>query len=679
MNIFTYSIKYTGALGIVCACAPLLNGWQAVDLQEYLVSRRAQEHVRSEESLARMREALKKYPSLSAYKILEKSSAADMALESKRVDSQTWLQGAQMHMKASFTTYIQRSDTVETRGSVSQSMLLPRGESRSQWVQTYQTQGIPFTWDVEDRAWKHDGASLPGEGSSEQLSWSLMRTMYSVDENSVDLSTVELRGVEQYNGRECFVLQFDIDRAMLKKNNFIGSLTKRLLVDTETFLPRMVRAEGTFDNAYILQISEFSSFNALPPLQLPESVAGESGRERATVRDKIKPITQEVAAIRAWKPLENISVEFIDRLTLRQYVTETFDAKFTPAQAESQGLILKWLGLLDAQADYRTVMINSETTGIAGLYDPKRKKVFIGDWIPPVAAEAVIAHEIAHAYQDAEVGLEAFLNAAHENGSVDEQTAHNALAEGEATAVMLEYLLKDTDQDQGFKDLEDLFTLIEQKLFPADGRADKGLTYNLYGWGARFVQSYLKEHSWADLSSVYRDPPSTMKQIMHPHIYFFREGSATAGAPGISRRVGPDWLEVYRVHLGEFFIMLFLRQQFDAKTVLGCTKKYTKDDCTIYRTQAGRQVLVFVSQWESASAADRFVQLYRQALVKKYPKNNLEEQKDYAILSTEDSQIFITSQRDDQVQVVWTAAGSASELPALVQSITGQMNPENRK
>ena len=68
--------------------------------------------------------------------------------------------------------------------------------------------------------------------------------------------------------------------------------------------------------------------------------------------------------------------------------------------------------------------------------------------------------------------------------------------------------------------------------------------------------------------------------------------------------------------------------------------------------------------------------LYRESLSKKYPKNSLEEQKDYAILSTDDAQIFISSCAGDQVQVAWTQAGNKAELQSLARSIIGQLNPE---
>jgi hypothetical protein len=674
MRLFDHSVKNTGVACIVLLCTPLFAGWQAVDLQQYLVSMRKQERVRSEDEKERMHKLLEKYPNLSAYKIFEKATAADMALTSKRVDSQTWLQSPQAHLKTSYTTYIHKIDNIEKNGSVSQSTLERNGMSRSQWMQTYETQGIEFNWDIEARAWKQEEVNIPDGDSKVQLAYGLMRNLYSVEEGSVDISTVDILGVEKHQGRDCFVLQFDVDQSILKKYDAIGRITQRLWIDCETFLRQMVRAEGSFNDLYILQISQYSMFNALPPLSLPGSIVKETGQERVKLQDKIPPITREVAEIRGWPPLEKVSVEFIDRPTLRAYLIRDYEEQFTQEETDSYGLILKWLGLLDKEADYKSVAINSGVSGIAGLYNPKRKTVFIGDWIPPFVAEAVIAHEIAHAYQDKDVGLDAFIRAAYKTGSLDEGSAHSALTEGEATAVMLEYLLK--GQDQGFKDLEDIFVLIEQKLFPEDSRSDKGLTYNLYGWGTNFVQSYLKEHAWADLSAVYRDPPSAMKQIIHPYKYPIKEKLKDIQPSGIASRLGMGWQNVYRTRIGEFFIMLSLRQYFDKKTVLACTRRYKQDDTAIYRDPDGRQLLVYVSQWDSAEAADKFLRLYRESLAKKYPKNSLEEQKDYAILSTDDAQIFISSCAGDQVQVAWTQAGNNAELHNLARSIIGQLNSE---
>jgi hypothetical protein len=527
---------------------------------------------------------------------------------------------------------------------------------------------------MEKRQWIQEKVVIPDGESKAQLAYGLMRSLYSVDEGSVDLSTVDILGVEQHQARDCFVLQFDINQAFLKKHNALGRITVRRWVDCDTFRPLMTRAEGSINDVYILQISQYSSFDELPSLSLPDSVVKEAGEERLKLQEKIAPITKEISNIRGWPLLEKVPVEFIDRPALRTYLIKAYEDQHTQDETDAHELIFKWLGLLDREADYRSVAINSGVSSIAGLYDPKLKKVFIGDWINPFVSEAVIAHEIAHAYQDKDVGLDAFIRDAYKTGSRDEGTARSALAEGEATGLMLEYLLK--GEDEGFKDLEDIFVLIEEKLFQDDSRSDKGLTYNLYGWGTHFVQSYLKEHAWPDLALVYRKPPSAMKQIIHPHKYPIHETPADIQLSGIAGRLDKSWQNVYRTRLGEFYIMLSLRQSFDKKTVLACTRRYKQDVTAIYRDQEGRRLLVYASQWDSAEAADKFLRLYRESLAKKYPKNNLEEQKDYAILSTDDAQIFISSCVGDQVQIIWTQAVNKAELQNLARSIIGQLNPE---
>src|SRR2546422_6255998 len=84
------------------------------------------------------------------------------------------------------------------------------------------------------------------------------------------------------------------------------------------------------------------------------------------------------------------------------------------------------------------------------------KKMFMADWISPDLQKVVLAHELTHALQDQNFGLEKFLRAAREDD--DATGARQAIIEGYATAAMMQYLI----QPARLTDLPSLQPLIDQ-------------------------------------------------------------------------------------------------------------------------------------------------------------------------------------------------------------------------
>src|ERR1700727_1660709 len=123
---------------------------------------------------------------------------------------------------------------------------------------------------------------------------------------------------------------------------------------------------------------------------------------------------------------------------------------------ERSEIVLKKFGLLVRDFHLRTFLLSLLTEQIAGFYDNKTKTVNLLDWIEPDDQEPVLAHELTHALQDQKVDLTKWsdvgLNDIARNVEDDNRhiqtdegdTARDAVAEGQAMVVYLDYTLRET-------------------------------------------------------------------------------------------------------------------------------------------------------------------------------------------------------------------------------------------
>jgi len=119
-------------------------------------------------------------------------------------------------------------------------------------------------------------------------------------------------------------------------------------------------------------------------------------------------------------------------------------------------LVLKKFGLIPRDFEMQKFLIALLREQVAGYYDPKTKYVNLLNWIDPEQQRPVLAHELTHALQDQSFGLKKWMvsedpadrrNPGAEDIQNDEiSTARQAVVEGQATAVLVDYMLAPAGQ-----------------------------------------------------------------------------------------------------------------------------------------------------------------------------------------------------------------------------------------
>ena len=121
-------------------------------------------------------------------------------------------------------------------------------------------------------------------------------------------------------------------------------------------------------------------------------------------------------------------------------------------------LVLKKFGLLPKDFNLQIFLVALLREQVAGYYDFKTKTVNMLDWVDAEQQKPVMAHELTHALQDQNFDLEKWMKAGdidldskkhptpEEMNKDEENTARQAVIEGQAMAVLIDYDLRPSGQ-----------------------------------------------------------------------------------------------------------------------------------------------------------------------------------------------------------------------------------------
>src|SRR5262249_24017417 len=124
----------------------------------------------------------------------------------------------------------------------------------------------------------------------------------------------------------------------------------------------------------------------------------------------------------------------------RSFIEQEINRRYSQAQIEAERKSMVAWGVLPAGDDLQRLFVDLLEEQVSAYYDPRGKVMVVGDWLPLEQQRAALMHELAHALQDRELSLDAFI--APDPGHGDRLLARQALVEGEAVALSFDLLLK---------------------------------------------------------------------------------------------------------------------------------------------------------------------------------------------------------------------------------------------
>jgi hypothetical protein len=332
-------------------------------------------------------------------------------------------------------------------------------------------------------------------------------------------------------------------------------------------------------------------------------------------------IAGEIAAverIRGLKFTEAVTTVDIDRKELPARLREQFE-KTLPYSVEQWGDVLRALRLVgrdDQDSEIVSSLIDLYESQVLAYYDPASKTFFvvkqlpdaiasIGDMAGPLNA-GVRIHELTHALQDQHFHL----------GDIDEETrddtdanlAWHALVEGEASLVMMQYMIENAG---GAFDEMIKTDMLSGAIAAMNGQAASlgGPRYFAemlkfpYIDGMRFVVDAYRRGGWKEMDRVYQNPPRSTREILHPDEYFAKRFKPATFQPLPSLPVA-SLLSVE--HLGQWH-WAFLA---GAKNAEG----WTSDRVTIAENKFCEPTVLVDTQWDSDQHARSFFDAYTRFL-----------------------------------------------------------------
>ena len=169
------------------------------------------------------------------------------------------------------------------------------------------------------------------------------------------------------------------------------------------------------------------------PLQLPRATAAEALAASTE-------LLEDVSRLRSLKIRYPVKSGVKSRAEIERVVITNFDEAATPEEVETQRKRLVAFGLIPKDFRYREFMISLLTEQVAGFYQAKTREFFLADWNDLELAKPVVVHELTHALQDQHFDLSRFEK--WPRGDGDRELAIQALIEGDATALMFNYILR---------------------------------------------------------------------------------------------------------------------------------------------------------------------------------------------------------------------------------------------
>ncbi len=345
--------------------------------------------------------------------------------------------------------------------------------------------------------------------------------------------------------------------------------------------------------------------------------------------------------------LRSVKRQLITRDEVEHYLTQQLHNDRDAKRLERSELVLKKFGLLDRDFQLRPFLIQLLREQIAGYYDDKTDTVNLLDWIPPDEQKPVLAHELTHALQDQHIHLEKWdqlsdlsiaKNVQQDNQHIaadEEDTARNAVVEGQAMAVFIDYTLAPTGKtlltapeladkmNEAMSDNSDSPTLANAPLL-----LQRSLLFP-YVDGLNFVRAVLDARGrQAAFAGMLDRPPSSTYEIMTPKVYLDRSPVPLLHMPDIHPLIDPQYRPYDIGVMGEFDVQL-MTELFDSPAAASSLASawrggiyYTAQSKAV-KTDAAQNstdslALLYLSRWATPEAAHAFAAIYARQLPRKY-------------------------------------------------------------
>ena len=361
--------------------------------------------------------------------------------------------------------------------------------------------------------------------------------------------------------------------------------------------------------------------SAGPSSSAAAAATSAAGSAHTALLQTADDLVREVANLRGLPPKTTIARGVLSREQIVEKQRARIAKHLTPEDIRREAGVLKRMGLLPVDMNYEKTVFDLFADQVAGFYDPPTRTLYIADWLPVHLQRPALAHEIQHALQDQYFDLQKFSGPLKEEG--DASLARSAVVEGDGIAVMLELPAKGARPDVA-RSPAVLAKLGKQMMYltmgatPSFQKAPAALRETLvfpYASGLEFVGIQRTEGGWPRINDLFRDPPDSTEQILHPEKYSSRERPVRISAGRVPTLLATGRKDVRRDVMGELMWKIWFGAAMPQSQAEAAAAGWGGDRLVAYEGPGDAQPLVLVlSAWDNDSDADEAEQAMRRVL-----------------------------------------------------------------
>jgi len=337
----------------------------------------------------------------------------------------------------------------------------------------------------------------------------------------------------------------------------------------------------------------------------------------AAAAEPLSTAMRDVERLRGLTFVHDVAQRTVNRDDLRALLRAEVVKSF-PYAPEQYVEILYAFQLVDTRSpELIDTLLDLYQSQVLAFYDPRSHTYFavrelpaavagLGD--PELLQQSVVVHELVHALQDQRFG--ASQRDAQLLDDADAELAYHALLEGEATLVMIAYVMDRAGQPLDSAINSDALMNLASIAAAADKTIDASTPRYFveslkfpYLEGLRLVVEGYRRGGWKEIDRMHANPPRSTREVLHRDEYFKRLGEAVERRASARR-----WPEGHRStgvlsveHIGEFQWRFLVGE---------AAAGWVDDRVTFVQNPACDMTVLAETQWENADNARAFRDAY---------------------------------------------------------------------
>ncbi len=345
----------------------------------------------------------------------------------------------------------------------------------------------------------------------------------------------------------------------------------------------------------------------------------------------LEALKQKISRLRELPFLQEITVETRSMEEIQAMLENSLWAENKRAKLEQKAEVHARLGLLRERTDLSKALLGLRLSHRPVLPDARRGTIFLPK-APPKPAftllglssatedttkQLLTAYALSYILQEQHFDWEGKIC----NGTTgDARLALRALREGDAALVALAHLIGDAKENRqkvvgALQGLSGLPARVDKDLsaFPELLRRKAAFQYLQ---GSKFVSWAYTLKGWEGVNSLFRDPPTSTEQLLHPEKYYVKRDEPVRVVPwALIRRF--EGKKVLDETLGEFFIQTLLSRALSEGEAKRAAEGWAGDTLLAFRPGA-ELLLGWVTAWDNPEEAGEFYAGFLKAIERRH-------------------------------------------------------------